>query len=60
MPTGTPAANCPRCQNGLKPMPDVAESPGGHLWDLARKNGLTYRNYGFMKMTAPARAMGKR
>ena len=28
------------------PVNDVAASPGGHLWDLSQKNGLTYRNYG--------------
>ncbi len=26
--------------------PDVAESPGGYLWDDAAKHGRTYRNYG--------------
>ena len=25
---------------------DVAESPGGYLWDDAAKHGMTYRNYG--------------
>lgn len=28
-------------------IPDVAESPGGYIWDGVRKAGLTYRNYGF-------------
>lgn len=32
---------------GLPPIPDVAEAPGGHIWDLVRKAGLSYRNYGF-------------
>ncbi len=26
--------------------PDVAESPGGYLWDNVEKHGLTFRNYG--------------
>jgi hypothetical protein len=29
------------------PIEDVAASPGGHIWDMARKMGLSYRNYGF-------------
>jgi hypothetical protein len=33
--------------NGGPAIPDVAEAPGGHIWDLAERNGLTYRNYGF-------------
>jgi YVTN family beta-propeller protein len=32
---------------GTPPLTDVAESAGGHLWDVARAAGLTYRNYGF-------------
>ena len=28
-------------------IPNVAESPGGYIWDGVRKAGLTYRNYGF-------------
>ena len=28
-------------------LPDVAEPPGGYLWDAAAKAGITYRNYGF-------------
>ena len=30
----------------LSGKPDVAQSPGGYLWDDAAKHGLTYRNYG--------------
>jgi YVTN family beta-propeller protein len=26
---------------------DVARAPGGYIWDLVAKKGLTYRNYGF-------------
>jgi YVTN family beta-propeller protein len=46
-PDGAPLSEDPRFKNGGKPVNDVAASPGGHLWDLARKNGLSYRNYGF-------------
>ena len=28
-------------------IPNVAQSPGGYIWDGVRKAGLTYRNYGF-------------
>jgi DNA-binding beta-propeller fold protein YncE len=33
--------------NGAPAIPDVAESPAGHLWDIAQAAGLSYRNYGF-------------
>jgi DNA-binding beta-propeller fold protein YncE len=46
-PDGKPLSENPMFKEGAKPFPDVAEAPGGHLWDLARKHGLTYRNYGF-------------
>jgi YVTN family beta-propeller protein len=46
-PDGAPLSEDPRFKDGGKPVPDVAASPGGHLWDMARKHGLTYRNYGF-------------
>jgi YVTN family beta-propeller protein len=29
------------------PIPDVSESPGGHIWDSVLKAGLSLRNYGF-------------
>jgi len=45
-PDGKPLSDHPAFKNGAKPFPDVAEAPGGHLWDLAKKAGLTYRNYG--------------
>ena len=32
---------------GAPAIPDVSEGPGGHIWDAARKAGLSYRNYGF-------------
>lgn len=28
-------------------IPNIAEAPGGFIWDAARNAGLTYRNYGF-------------
>jgi YVTN family beta-propeller protein len=46
-PDGKPLSAHPAFKEGMKPFPDVAEAPGGHLWDLARKHGLSYRNYGF-------------
>jgi YVTN family beta-propeller protein len=46
-PDGKRLSDDPRFAAGGKPIPDVAEAPGGHLWDLARKAGLSYRNYGF-------------
>lgn len=46
-PDGKPLSGHPAFKDGMKPFPDVAEAPGGHLWDLARKHGVTYRNYGF-------------
>jgi YVTN family beta-propeller protein len=33
--------------NGVPPIPDVAEAPGGHIWDAVQKAKLSYRNYGF-------------
>lgn len=33
--------------NGAPAVPDVAEAPGGHIWDAAQGAKLTYRNYGF-------------
>jgi YVTN family beta-propeller protein len=43
---GKPLSEDPRFEKGAKPVPDVAASAGGHLWDMARKHGLSYRNYG--------------
>lgn len=28
-------------------MPDVNRAPGGYIWDLCAKQGVSYRNYGF-------------
>jgi YVTN family beta-propeller protein len=33
--------------NAASPIPDVAEAPGGYIWDGVKTAGLTYRNYGF-------------
>jgi YVTN family beta-propeller protein len=33
--------------NGLPPIPNITEGPGGHIWDLVKHARLTYRNYGF-------------
>jgi YVTN family beta-propeller protein len=35
--------------------PDVARAPGGYLWDLCARRGLTYRAYGFFNAFADAR-----
>ncbi len=41
-------------------MPDVAEAPGGYIWDQCRKSGLTYRAYGFFSAFADLKdAKGK-
>ena len=34
-------------QQPASPIPDVAEAPGGYIWDGVKAAGLTYRNYGF-------------
>lgn len=34
-------------QQAASPIPDVAEAPGGYIWDGVKEAGLTYRNYGF-------------
>jgi hypothetical protein len=36
------------------PIPDVAEAPGGYIWDGVKAAGLTYRNYGFFLSTGAA------
>ena len=46
-PDGKPLSDHPAFKDGAKAFPDVAEAPGGHLWDLATKHKLTVRNYGF-------------
>lgn len=45
-PDGKPLSDIPALRNGVKAIPDVAEAPGGHLWDLAKKHDVTYRNWG--------------
>jgi YVTN family beta-propeller protein len=44
---GKPLSDHPDFRGGAKAVPDVAAAPGGHLWDLARKANLPFRNYGF-------------
>jgi YVTN family beta-propeller protein len=44
---GKPLSADPKYKNGAPSIPDVAEAPGGHIWDLVRKANLSYRNYGF-------------
>jgi hypothetical protein len=58
-PDGKPLSDLPVFKNGAKPFPDVAEAPGGHLWDLARKHNLTYRNYGFFMSNGTKTKDGK-
>ncbi|MDQ7825127.1 MAG: bifunctional YncE family protein/alkaline phosphatase family protein [Candidatus Eremiobacteraeota bacterium] len=33
------------------PITNIAEAPGGYIWDKVREAGLTYRNYGFYLST---------
>jgi YVTN family beta-propeller protein len=37
--------------NGAPSIPDVTQGPGGHIWDVVRAAGITYRNYGFFLST---------
>jgi YVTN family beta-propeller protein len=46
-PDGKPLSDHPAFREGAPRIPDVAASPGGHVWDLALKAGLSVRNYGF-------------
>jgi len=46
-PEGKPLSDEERYKNGGKAVTDVAEAPGGHIWDMAAKHGVSYRNYGF-------------
>lgn len=46
-PDGEQMSEEPRLANGGQAIPDVAEAPGGHLWDLLARHGKTFRNYGF-------------
>ena len=57
---GKPSSDLPVFKNGAEPITDVAESPGGHLWDLAEKNGRTYRNFGFFENDGGKTRDGKR
>src|SRR5205823_4191995 len=46
---GKPTAKNPVFKDGGQSVPDVAEAPGGHIWDLCRKHGVSIRNYGFFE-----------
>ncbi|HSU65470.1 MAG TPA: hypothetical protein VLJ39_01235, partial [Tepidisphaeraceae bacterium] len=46
-PDGKPLSDDPKYKNGAPAIPDVGESPGGHIWDSVRKAKLSYRNFGF-------------
>lgn len=47
-PDGKPLSEHPiLSQTGGAAIPDVAEAPGGHLWDLCRRRNVGFRNYGF-------------
>ena len=58
-PDGRPMSVDPRFKQGAVAVPDVAESPGGHLWDMAKKQGLSYRNYGFFLSNGVSAAGGR-
>ncbi len=45
-PDGEALSGHPQLKNGAAPIPDVAASPGGHLWDICIKHGVSFRNYG--------------
>jgi YVTN family beta-propeller protein len=45
-PDGRVMSTQPAMANGLPPVPDVAESGGGHFWDAAARAGVSYRNWG--------------
>jgi len=38
-------------QQAASSIPNVAEAPGGYIWDKVKAAGLTYRNYGFFYST---------
>jgi YVTN family beta-propeller protein len=44
---GKPLSDDPRYKNGAQTIPDVGQSPGGHIWDIVRAAKLSYRNFGF-------------
>ena len=35
--------------------PDVATAPGGYIWDLVARKGLSFRNYGFFMQSVDGR-----
>jgi len=48
-PHGQPlvGSNSPFFGKNAPPITDVSEAPGGHIWDVMKNAGLSYRNYGF-------------
>jgi YVTN family beta-propeller protein len=48
-PDDKPTATNPIFKDGGQAIPDVAEAPGGHIWDLGRKHAISIRNYGFFE-----------
>ena len=48
-PHGNPLVgpNSPFFGKNAPAVTDVSEAPGGHIWDVVKKAGLSYRNYGF-------------
>lgn len=59
-PDGKPLSDLPVFKDGAKPFPDVAEAPGGHLWDLAKRHGVSYRNYGMFSSNGIVTKDGKK
>jgi YVTN family beta-propeller protein len=57
-PDGKPLSTDPKYKNGGPAIPDVGESPGGHIWDVVRKANLSYRNYGFFLSGGVSKAGG--
>ncbi len=41
----------PAFRDGGPPIRDVTEAAGGYLWDICTRNGVSFRNYGFMIAT---------
>ncbi len=55
-PDGKPISDAEDFQIGSPAITDVAEAPGGHIWDMVRKHRLTYRNYGFFTSNSVSKA----
>jgi hypothetical protein len=59
-PDGKPLSDLAVFKDGAKAFPDVAEAPGGHLWDLAKKHGVSYRNFGMFSSNGIVTKDGKK